>query len=600
MTVTDPVVHKDGALGSHVIYRVRSTIHYANGQSSQGFVLRRFREFEWLHNALKRCYIGCIIPPIPEKSAFGRFEPKFIEERRCALENFIRRVAAHSDMRSSPAFTNFLLKDTSALQTIIDENSLPDPFYNVLQAIRLKHLTVPLKASLSLLSQNANANATGANAAADETAEAKGETPDAEAIPNPEGDVPTVPPSPFSTGEAPAPNASAIQLPPTDLNGPIIPTSYYATILSEAQIIRIEGLDNVGRSLDSHSGVTSANGAPNPPTPSPGAVAMVVAASAGSASYVSQAVTLLSTALINMFSHTVETVQGALTQGKHIDQTLEDRILERAASYARRYQEKISKAISVVENLLNQAEEFRATMAQLGKICSELADHERGDLQESLAVSLQHFSECIAKVNELEAQVPLSEQLVLRDHLKDQYRMAGAVLEMLEARAAVLAEYNNTVRNVEQKELKLRQLPNGQPVPSATSGITPVLSSDPKVQAYQQAVLDARLHQAWQREYLKKITEFALAELALWKNSKRVDSINSIRHYAQMRQRLSTMASHLWAELSSVLQLQVLSQQQTQQQQIHKQFLREQQAATAASGSGSEESKSNVPDGQQQ
>ena len=51
---------------------------------------------------------GCILPPLPEKQAIGRFSSEFIESRRRALERYLQRVAKHPDLSYSTAFVTFL------------------------------------------------------------------------------------------------------------------------------------------------------------------------------------------------------------------------------------------------------------------------------------------------------------------------------------------------------------------------------------------------------------------------------------------------------------------------------------------------------------
>ncbi len=51
-------------------------------------VIRRFRDFAWLAERLAEGHKGCIVPPLPEKSAVQKWQMQadFIEERRRALQ----------------------------------------------------------------------------------------------------------------------------------------------------------------------------------------------------------------------------------------------------------------------------------------------------------------------------------------------------------------------------------------------------------------------------------------------------------------------------------------------------------------------------------
>lgn len=58
---------------------------------------------------------GVIVPSIPEKSPFGRFDNQFIQQRRLALENFMQKVAKHSILARDSDLGLFLESDTFSL-----------------------------------------------------------------------------------------------------------------------------------------------------------------------------------------------------------------------------------------------------------------------------------------------------------------------------------------------------------------------------------------------------------------------------------------------------------------------------------------------------
>ncbi|KNC52845.1 uncharacterized protein AMSG_08992 [Thecamonas trahens ATCC 50062] len=76
-------------------------------------VLRRYKHFDWLHERLEKKYTAIAIPPLPEKSATGRFNEDFIEERRMGLTYFLNTLARHPVLRSSAVFLHFLSVDNS-------------------------------------------------------------------------------------------------------------------------------------------------------------------------------------------------------------------------------------------------------------------------------------------------------------------------------------------------------------------------------------------------------------------------------------------------------------------------------------------------------
>ncbi|OLY78721.1 Vacuolar protein sorting-associated protein 5 [Smittium mucronatum] len=71
-------------------------------------VRRRYRDFEWLYSQLQVENPGIIIPPIPEKQSFGRFEQDFVENRRIGLQTFLDRTATHPVLHKNKSFILFL------------------------------------------------------------------------------------------------------------------------------------------------------------------------------------------------------------------------------------------------------------------------------------------------------------------------------------------------------------------------------------------------------------------------------------------------------------------------------------------------------------
>lgn len=113
ITVSDPTKVGDPVRG-HVVYTVRTKTtspHYRNGEFS---VLRRFSDFLWLYDALTSNNPGVIVPPVPDKHAFGRFQEQFIETRRSALERALGKITAHPILQLDPDLRLFLESDSFA------------------------------------------------------------------------------------------------------------------------------------------------------------------------------------------------------------------------------------------------------------------------------------------------------------------------------------------------------------------------------------------------------------------------------------------------------------------------------------------------------
>ena len=78
-------------------------------------VLRRYSDFLWLYETLSYNNPGVIVPPVPEKTAFGRFANLFVQQRRLALEICIQKIANHPVLAKDPDLKLFLESDNFAL-----------------------------------------------------------------------------------------------------------------------------------------------------------------------------------------------------------------------------------------------------------------------------------------------------------------------------------------------------------------------------------------------------------------------------------------------------------------------------------------------------
>jgi sorting nexin-1/2 len=78
-------------------------------------VLRRYSDFLWLYETLSINNPGVVVPPVPEKSPFGRFDDQFVQQRRSALENCINKIANHPVLCKDTDLKLFLESDTFSL-----------------------------------------------------------------------------------------------------------------------------------------------------------------------------------------------------------------------------------------------------------------------------------------------------------------------------------------------------------------------------------------------------------------------------------------------------------------------------------------------------
>jgi sorting nexin-1/2 len=84
-------------------------------QKSAFSVLRRYSDFLWLYETLSNNNPGVVVPPVPEKNPFGRFDDQFVRQRRFALEKCIHKIANHPVLGKDSDLKLFLESDTFAL-----------------------------------------------------------------------------------------------------------------------------------------------------------------------------------------------------------------------------------------------------------------------------------------------------------------------------------------------------------------------------------------------------------------------------------------------------------------------------------------------------
>ncbi|KAF7038741.1 hypothetical protein CFC21_048868 [Triticum aestivum] len=98
---------------SYISYRVITKTNLPEFEGAEKIVIRRYSDFEWLHDRLAEKYKGIFIPPLPEKNAVEkfRFSKEFIELRRQALDLFINRLASHPELKQSEDLRTFLQAD---------------------------------------------------------------------------------------------------------------------------------------------------------------------------------------------------------------------------------------------------------------------------------------------------------------------------------------------------------------------------------------------------------------------------------------------------------------------------------------------------------
>ena len=88
---------------------LKKFITYQITCSSSGLqVSRRYKHFDWLHKQLTDKFTMLVIPPLPDKQAFGRYEEEFIDHRMKTLQSFVDRICSHPIMSESEVWKHFI------------------------------------------------------------------------------------------------------------------------------------------------------------------------------------------------------------------------------------------------------------------------------------------------------------------------------------------------------------------------------------------------------------------------------------------------------------------------------------------------------------
>mmetsp|Transcript_5763 Transcript_5763/g.6263 ORF Transcript_5763/g.6263 Transcript_5763/m.6263 type:complete len:165 (+) Transcript_5763:37-531(+) len=124
VSVTDPITHQDAnGKNSYTDYKISTQTTLPDFKSTDFSVRRRYSEFVWLRAHLKQKLDEkgkrLTIAELPGNTMFslfnisnGRFDPKFIEDRRLSLETFLNSVVNHPWARFEDGLKNFLEAQT--------------------------------------------------------------------------------------------------------------------------------------------------------------------------------------------------------------------------------------------------------------------------------------------------------------------------------------------------------------------------------------------------------------------------------------------------------------------------------------------------------
>lgn len=129
ISVGDPM--KVGELtNAHIVYTITTKTTSKLFTYPDTTVTRRYSDFLWLYNRLLNNHPGYIIPPPPEKQAYGRFDDKFVENRRLALGKMLQKIVSRKVFQDDKDLIIFLQSENFAVESKKNEsdenNSLED------------------------------------------------------------------------------------------------------------------------------------------------------------------------------------------------------------------------------------------------------------------------------------------------------------------------------------------------------------------------------------------------------------------------------------------------------------------------------------------
>lgn len=116
ISVSDPTRVGDAVRG-YTVYTIRTRTSSPHYQQSTFSCLRRFSDFLWLFEQLSHNNPGVIVPPMPDKHSWGRFEDQFVETRRLALEKCLKKITSNPILQLDPDLRLFLESDNFAYES---------------------------------------------------------------------------------------------------------------------------------------------------------------------------------------------------------------------------------------------------------------------------------------------------------------------------------------------------------------------------------------------------------------------------------------------------------------------------------------------------
>ncbi|KAL4511938.1 hypothetical protein ABPG72_012783 [Tetrahymena utriculariae] len=135
----------DGLFSSeYALYSIKTPVMGWN-------VSRRFNDFHWLYNVLRKHHPGNFIPPIPKKTAIKEMSDEHLYQRMRSFEQFLNQILICPTLSVSPYVSDFLsIVDQKAFEAKRKEHDLkPTPrivdLITTVQGELISEITPPLK-----------------------------------------------------------------------------------------------------------------------------------------------------------------------------------------------------------------------------------------------------------------------------------------------------------------------------------------------------------------------------------------------------------------------------------------------------------------------
>ncbi|PWY97164.1 hypothetical protein BCV70DRAFT_167539 [Testicularia cyperi] len=111
--VLEPRKELEGQKDSFISYGIRAETNLPHFSRTYMSARRRFNDFTFLREGLKRDFPACVVAPLPDKHRLeyltgDRFSSEFIEKRTQDLQLFLERICRHPTLQRSQLLRSFL------------------------------------------------------------------------------------------------------------------------------------------------------------------------------------------------------------------------------------------------------------------------------------------------------------------------------------------------------------------------------------------------------------------------------------------------------------------------------------------------------------